>query len=160
MICFSDIWHKYHLWFQNCLKFHLPNIGSWTILKHHLWHLCQISLQIILNGREEGGSLSWKGELHNFSFQQTVILFQLNLFNIEKQKQTLLYTIFYINVKWNICGEMSCLLKQWLVLKCTKDALHLRQCTGMYVYKIHIDYLIILINNMQIVTFLFCIPTI
>ena len=52
---------------------------------------------------------------------------------------------------------MSCLLKQWLVIKCTKDALHLRQCTGMYVYKIYIDYLIILINNMQIVTFLFCI---
>ena len=32
---------------------------------------------------------------------------------------------------------MSCLLKQWLVIKCTKDALHLRQCTGMYVYKIY-----------------------
>ena len=55
---------------------------------------------------------------------------------------------------------MSCLLKQWLVIKCTKDALHLRQCTGMYVYKIYIDYLIILINNMQIVTFLFCIDPI
>ena len=133
-----------------------------TILyNNHSWYFCQlISLQIILKGKKEGGSLSWKGELHNFSFQRTVILFQLNLFNIEKQKQTLLYTIFYINVKWNICGEMSCLLKQWLVIKCTKDALHLRQCTGMYVYKIHIDYLIIIINNMQIVTFLFCIPTI
>ena len=79
MICFGDIWHKYHLWFQNCLKFHLPN-GSWTISKHHLWYLCQISLQIILKGKKEGGSLSWKGELHNFSFQRTVILFQLNLF--------------------------------------------------------------------------------
>ena len=28
----------------------------------------------------------------------------------------------------------------------------------MYVYKIYIDYLIILISNMQIVTFLFCTP--
>ena len=56
---------------------------------------------------------------------------------------------------------MSCLLMQWLVIKCTgEDALHFRQCTGMYVYKIYIDYLIILINNLQIVTFLFCIPTI
>ena len=44
------------------------------------------------------------------------------------------YTIFYVNVKSNICGEMSCLLKQWLVIKCTKDALHLCQlCIGMYV---------------------------
>ena len=79
---------------------------------------------------------------------------------MEKQKQILLYTIFYINVKSNICGEMSCFLKQCLVIKCTKDALHLHPCTGMYVYKIYIDYLIILINNTQIVTFLFCIPTI
>ena len=105
MICFSDIWHKYHLWFQNCLKFHLPN-GSWTISKHHLWYLCQISLQIILNGREEGGSLSWKGELHNFSFQRTVILFQLNLFNIEKQKQTVLHHFLskcYVKyLRWNV----------------------------------------------------------
>lgn len=30
----------------------------------------------------------------------------------------------------------------------------------MHVYEIYIDYLIILVNNMQIVTFLFCIPTI
>ena len=52
---------------------------------------------------------------------------------------------------------MSCLLILWLVIRCTEDALHLCQCTGMYVYKIYIDYLIILINNMQIVTFLFCI---
>ena len=55
---------------------------------------------------------------------------------------------------------MSCVLKQWLVIKCTEDALHLRQCIGMYVHKIYIDYLIILINDMEIVTFLFCIPTI
>ena len=105
MICFSDIWHKYHLWFQNCLKFHLPN-GSWTISKHHLWYLCQISLQIILKGKKEGGSLSWKGELHNFSFQRTVILFQLNLFNIEKQKQTVLHHFLskcYIKyLRWNV----------------------------------------------------------
>ena len=105
MICFSDIWHKYHLWFQTCLKFHLPN-GSWTISKHHLWYLCQISLQIILKGKKEGGSLSWKGELHNFSFQQTVILFQLNLFNIEKQKQTVLHHFLskcYIKyLRWNV----------------------------------------------------------
>ena len=53
---------------------------------------------------------------------------------------------------------MSCLLIQWLVIKWTEDALHLHQYTGMYVYKIYIDYLIILINNMQIVTFLFCAP--
>ena len=30
----------------------------------------------------------------------------------------------------------------------------------MHVYEIYIDYLIILINNIQIVTFLYCIPTI
>ena len=41
--------------FQNCLKFHPPNgseIGNRklriTILKHHSWYLCQISLQIML----------------------------------------------------------------------------------------------------------------
>ena len=66
------------------------------------------------------------------------------------------YTIFYVNVKSNICGEMSCLLKQWLVIKCTEDALHLRQCTGMYV-KI---YIISSSSSIvwHIVKFLFCIP--
>ena len=47
-----------------------------------------------------------------------------------------------------------------MVIKCTEDVLHLNQCTGMYVYKIYIDYLIIFINNMQIVTFPFCIAPI
>ena len=45
---------------------------------------------------------------------------------------------FFVNVKSNICSEMSCLLKQWLVIKCTEDALHLPQCTSMYVCKIYI----------------------
>ena len=67
---------------------------------------------------------------------------------------------FLRKVKSNSCGEMSCLLKQWLVINCTEDILHLNQCNGMYVYKIYINYIIILINNMQNVTFLFCIDPI
>ena len=56
---------------------------------------------------------------------------------------------------------MSCLLKEWLVIKCTKDALHLANVLAcMFIKYIIIDYLIILINNMQIVTFLFCIDPI
>ena len=30
------------------------------------------------------------------------------------------YTILYVNVKSNICSEMSCLLKQWLIIKCIR----------------------------------------
>ena len=41
------------------------------------------------------------------------------------------YTIFFGNVQSNK-------LKQWLAIKCTEDALHLPQCTSMYVYKIYI----------------------
>ena len=36
--------------------------------------------------------------------------------------------------------------------------IHRYQCIGMHVYKILHDYLIILVNDMQILTFLFCIP--
>ena len=61
-----------------------------------------------------------------------------NIFLTQKNKSKHVQHHFFVNVKSNICSEMSCLLKQWLVIKCTEDALHLPQCTSMYVYKIYI----------------------
>ena len=45
-----------------------------------------ITTDTILKGRKEGASNEWA--FYKLSFQRTVILFQLNLFNKDKQKQT------------------------------------------------------------------------
>ena len=55
---------------------------------------------------------------------------------------------------------MSCLLKQWLVIKCTEVALYNNYTNVLACMFMKYDYLIILVNNMQIVTYFFCIPTI